>query len=131
MVIKHAEETNNCDAAQELHAAEKNISLRCWRKEEELLKGANASWKALHGAKHGNFNAADKNVLASVLEKKNDLPITREKIRIKTLKIAISLKTPRQDFKTSNARAARFVCHEELAHHRIATQKLPTDYVEK
>jgi transposase-like protein len=79
MVIKHVEETNNCTTARKFGVTEPNV--RCWRKQKELLKGANSTRKAFRGPKHGNFNAADEKVLEVVLEKrKNGLPITRETI---------------------------------------------------
>jgi hypothetical protein len=91
MVIKHAEETNNCATAWKFDVAEPNV--RRWRKQEELLKGANSTQKAFRGPKHGNFNAVDEKVLEFVLEKcKNGLPVTRETIRMKALEIATSLK---------------------------------------
>jgi hypothetical protein len=100
MVIKHAEETNNCTAAWKSGVTEPNV--RCWRKQKELLKGANLTQKAFRGPKHVNFNNIDKKALEFVLEKrKNGLPVTRETIRMKALEIATSLKIPRQDFKAS------------------------------
>jgi transposase-like protein len=132
MVIKHAEETNKCTAAQKFGVAEPNV--RCWRKQKELLKGANSTQKAFRGPKHGHFNAIDEKVLEFVLEKcKNGLPITRETIRVKALEIATFLKIPLQDFKSSNGWAIRFMHCKGLALHRRTTLalKLPTDYVEK
>jgi transposase-like protein len=41
MVIKHAEETNNCAMAQKFGVEEPNV--RHWRKQKELLKGANST----------------------------------------------------------------------------------------
>jgi transposase-like protein len=61
MVFKHAEHTNNCATARKFGVAEPNV--RCWRKQKELLKGANSTREAFHGPKHGNFNAVDKKVL--------------------------------------------------------------------
>jgi hypothetical protein len=56
-------------------------NVRCWRKQKELLKGANSTQKAFCGPKHGNFNAVDEKVLEFALEKrKNGLPVTRETI---------------------------------------------------
>jgi hypothetical protein len=101
MVIKHAEETNNCAMARKFCVAELNV--RRWRKQKELLKGANSTRKAFRGPKHGNFSAIHEKVLEFVLEKcKNDLPVTRETIRMKALEVATSLKIPRQDFEASN-----------------------------
>jgi transposase-like protein len=111
MVIKHAEETNNCATARKFGVAEPNV--RCWSKQKELLKGANSTLKAFRGPKHGHFNAVEEKVLEFVLEKhKNGLPITRETIRIKALEITTSLKIPRQDFKASNGWAVRFMHHK-------------------
>jgi hypothetical protein len=77
MVIKHAEETNNCTVARKFGVAEPNV--RGWRKQKELLKGANSTPKAFRGTKHGNFIAIDDKVLEFVLEKrKNGLPVTRD-----------------------------------------------------
>jgi hypothetical protein len=42
--------------------------VRSWRKQKELLKGANSAWKAFRGPKHGNFNAVAKKALEFVLE---------------------------------------------------------------
>jgi transposase-like protein len=84
MVIKHVEETNNCAMARKFGVAEPNV--RHWRKQKELLKGANSTRKAFRGSKRGNFNAVDKKVLEFVLEKRtNGLPVTRETIRMKAL----------------------------------------------
>jgi transposase-like protein len=100
MVIRHAEETNNCATARKFGVAEPNV--RRWRKQKELLKGANSTRKAFRGPKHGNFNAADEKFLGFVLQSiKNGLPVTRETIRMKALEIATSLKIPRQDFKAA------------------------------
>jgi transposase-like protein len=100
MVIKHAEETNNCTTAWKFGVVEPNV--RRWRKQKEQLKGANSNQKPFRGPKHGNFNAVDEKVLEFVLEKrKNGPPVTRETIRMKALEIATSLKIPRQDFKAS------------------------------
>jgi transposase-like protein len=132
MVIKHAEETNNCATARKFGVTEPNV--RCWRKQKELLKGANSIRKAFHGPKHGNFNAVDEKVVLFVLEKrKNGLPVTRETIGMKSLEIATSLKIPRQDFKASNGWAVRFMRRKGLALRQRTTlvQKLPTDYIEK
>jgi hypothetical protein len=132
MVMKHAEETSNCAAARKFGVTELNV--RRWRKQKELLKGANSARKPFRGPKHGNFNAVDEKVLESVLEKrKNGLPVTRETIRMKALEIATHLKIPRQDFKASNGWAVRFMRRKGLALRRRTTlvQKLPTDYVEK
>jgi transposase-like protein len=41
MVIKHAEETNNCATARKFGVAEPNV--RRWRKQKELLKEANST----------------------------------------------------------------------------------------
>jgi hypothetical protein len=41
-------------------------NVRRWRKQKELLKGANSTWKALHEPKHGNFNDTDEKVLEFV-----------------------------------------------------------------
>jgi transposase-like protein len=41
MVIKHAEETNNCATARKFDVVEPNV--RHWRKQKELLKGANST----------------------------------------------------------------------------------------
>jgi hypothetical protein len=93
MVLKHAKEANNCATARKFGVAELNV--RHWRKQKELLKGANSTRKAFYGSKHGNFNAVDEKVLEFVLEKrKNGLPITRETIQMKALEIATSLKIP-------------------------------------
>jgi hypothetical protein len=132
MVIKHAEQTNNCATARKFGVAEPNV--RCWRKQKALLKGANSARKAFRGPKHGNFNAVDEKVLEFVLEKcKNGLPVTREAIRMKALEIARFLKIPRQDFKASNGWAVRFMRRKVLALCRRTTlaKKLLTDYIEK
>jgi hypothetical protein len=132
MVFKHAEETNNCTVAWKFGVAEPNV--RRWRKQKELLKGANPFQKAFCGPKHGNFSAVDEKVLEFVLKKrKNVLPVTRETIRMKSLEIATSLKIPQQDFKASNGWAVRFMRCKGLALRRRTTlmQKLPTNYVEK
>jgi transposase-like protein len=79
MVLTNVEETNNCTTARKFGVAEPNV--RCWRKQKELLKGANSTRKAFCGPKHGNCNAVDEKVLEFVLEKhKNGLPVTRETI---------------------------------------------------
>jgi transposase-like protein len=132
MVIKHAVETNNCAMARKFSVAEPNV--RRWRKQKELLKGANSTRKAFCGPNHGNFNAIDEKVLESVLEKrKNGLPVTREIIRMKALEIAASLKIPRQDFKASNGWAVIFMRRKGLALRWRTTlaRKLHKDYVEK
>jgi transposase-like protein len=41
MVIKHAEEINNCVTARKFGVTEPNV--RRWRKQKELLKGANST----------------------------------------------------------------------------------------
>jgi hypothetical protein len=64
MVIKHAEESNNCATARKFRVAEPNV--RRWRKQKELLKGAHSTRKAFRGPKHGNFNAVDDKVLEFV-----------------------------------------------------------------
>jgi hypothetical protein len=51
-----------------------------WRKQKELLKGANSTQKAFCKPKHRNLNATNK-VLLFVLEKfKNGHPITSQTI---------------------------------------------------
>jgi transposase-like protein len=105
MVIKHAEQTNNCATARKLGVSEPNV--RRWRKQKELLKGANSNRLAFRGPKHGNFNAVDKKVLEFVLEKrKNGLPVTREAIQIDTVTylrtkdrvhVTVTFKFPVQD----------------------------------
>jgi hypothetical protein len=67
MVIKHAEETNNCATAWKFGVAEPNVQR--WRKQKELLKGANSTRKAFRGPKLGNFNAVDEKILEFVIEK--------------------------------------------------------------
>jgi transposase-like protein len=132
MVIKHVEETNNCATARKFGDAEPNV--RRWRKQKELLKGANSTRKAFRGPKHGNFNAVDENGLEFVLKKReNGLPVTRETIRMKTFEIATCLKIPRQDFKAGNGWAVRFMRRKGSALRRRTTlaKKLPTHYVEK
>jgi hypothetical protein len=120
MVIKHAEENNNCTAAWKFVVAEPNVQR--WRKQKELLKGPNLTRKVFRGPKHGNFNAVDEKVLEFVLEKrKNGLPITRETIRMKALEIATSQKIPWQDFKASNDWAVRFMHRNVLALCRRST----------
>jgi hypothetical protein len=124
MIIKHVEETNNCATAWKFGIAELNV--RCWRKQEELLKGTNSTRKAFH--------AVDEKVLEFLLEKcKNGLPVTIETIRMKAFEIVTSLKIPRQDFKASNGWAVRFMHRKGLALRRRTTlaKKLPTDYVKK
>jgi hypothetical protein len=109
-------------------------NVRRWRKQKELIKGANSTRKAFRGPKHGNFNAVDEKVLEFVLEKrKNGLPVTRETIGMKALEIATSLKISRQDCKASNGWAVRFMCRKGLALRRrtALARKLPTGYVEK
>jgi transposase-like protein len=91
MVIKHAEETNNCATARKFGVAEPNV--RRWRKQKQLLKGTNSTRKAFRGPKHGNFNAVDEKFLEFVEEKrKNGLPVTRETIRMRAFEIATSLR---------------------------------------
>jgi hypothetical protein len=58
--------------------------------------------------KQGNLNANGKKVLEYVLqEHKNGLPITWQTILIKAL--ASIMKIPRQDLKSSNEQAVRYV----------------------
>jgi hypothetical protein len=51
---------------------------------------------------------------------------------MKALKIAASLKIPRQAFKASNGWVVKFMCRKGLSLRQRTTlaQKLPTDYVE-
>jgi hypothetical protein len=68
MVIKYVEETNNFATVWKFGVEEPNV--RSWRKQKELLKGANSTQKAFRGPKHGNFNAVNEKVLEFVLEKR-------------------------------------------------------------
>jgi uncharacterized protein YciI len=79
MVIKHAEETNNCSMEGKFGVAGPNVLCRRKQKGPLVLKRANSTQKAFQWPKHGNFNAIDEKILEFVLEKhKNDLRITRE-----------------------------------------------------
>jgi hypothetical protein len=79
MVIKHAEETNNCTAAWKSDVAELNV--QPWRKQKELLKKQIESENHSVGPSTGNLNATDKKILEFRLEKCKDvLPVTEETI---------------------------------------------------
>jgi hypothetical protein len=67
MVIKDAQETNNCATTCKFGVTERNVLH--WRKQKELLKEANSTQKEFCEPKHGNFNATNKKVLEFVLTK--------------------------------------------------------------
>jgi hypothetical protein len=75
-VNEHAEETNNCTKAQELHAVEMKVH-SCRQQKEPSLDITNRTQRAFYGPKRRNLNPNGKKVLEFVLQQhKNGLPIT-------------------------------------------------------
>lgn len=100
MVVREAENTNNCRAALKYGILEKNV---CdWGKMKQKLKSTCSTRRSFRGPESGKNAELDNQVAAFVLEKRTQgFVITREVIELKGLEIARSMNIPRIQFKAS------------------------------
>ena len=100
MVLRAAEETNNCAAARKFKVTENNV--RRWRLQKRELLKAHATRKAFRGPKKGRFESIDRQIMEYVKEmRETGLPISRDILQLKAREIARSQNISEKDFKAS------------------------------
>jgi transposase-like protein len=63
-VLKHAEQSNNCEAARKYSVSEANV--RRWKQQKQQFTNVNCTRKLFRGPKHGRFHEAEEQVVQFV-----------------------------------------------------------------
>jgi hypothetical protein len=89
MVIKHAEQTNNCEAARkysEYSVSEANVWR--WKQQKQKLKNVNSAWKSFSGPKHGHFLEVEEQVVQFVCtQRQTGIPVLCDIIKLRAWEI--------------------------------------------
>jgi hypothetical protein len=103
LVFKHAEQTNNCEAARKYSVSKANIQR--WKQQKQKLTNVNSTQKSFSDPKYICFHGVEEQVVQFVCTQiQNGIPVLCDIIKLRARDIAkmLPVNTAYQEFKASS-----------------------------